>query len=66
MNLKKNYLYANSTSQRCPIKKKILIEDFFHLPPVTTTLVAKQHWWQTLSFEYLREFVKKFETALMV
>jgi hypothetical protein len=35
-------LYVNSTNRRCP-KKKIkscLIEHFFHLPPVSTTLVA--------------------------
>ena len=32
-----------------------MIEDFLHLPP-----------WQTLSYEYLREFSKKFETTLMV
>jgi hypothetical protein len=40
MNLKKKiYLYANSTTQRCPkeIIKKFLIKDFFHLPPVSTT-----------------------------
>jgi hypothetical protein len=30
------------TTQRCPreIKKKFHIEDFFHLPPVSTTPVA--------------------------
>ncbi len=33
-----------------------MIEDFFNLPPVSTTP----------SCEYLREFLKKFETALMV
>jgi hypothetical protein len=62
MNLKKNYLYANSTSQRRrkEIKKKFLLDEFFHLPPVSTTPVAN------LSCEYLREFSKKFETALMV
>ncbi len=32
-----------------------MIEDVSHLPPV----------WCTLSCEYLREFSKKFETALM-
>ncbi len=37
-----------------------MIEDFFHLPPVSTTPVC------TLSCEYLHEFSKKFETALMV
>ena len=37
----KMYLYVNSTTQRCPNKifKTFLIEDFFHLPPVSTTLV---------------------------
>ncbi len=43
MNLKKNiYLYANSTTQRCPKENKeiFLIEDFFHLPLVSTTLVV--------------------------
>ncbi len=52
---KKIYLYAYSTTQRCPkeIIKIFLIEDFFHLPPVSW------HQWQTLSCEYLREFSKK-------
>jgi hypothetical protein len=43
MNLKKKiYLYANSTTQRCPkeIMKIFLIEDFFHLPLVSTTPVV--------------------------
>jgi hypothetical protein len=43
MNLKKKiYLYANSTAQKCPkeIIKIYLIEDFFHLPPVSTTPVV--------------------------
>ncbi len=44
------YICANST---------VLL--IFHLPPVTTT----PHRWCTLSCEYLREFSKKFETALM-
>ncbi len=30
-----------------------MIEDFLHLPPVSLTR------WQTLSWEYLREFLKK-------
>jgi hypothetical protein len=45
--LKKNlkakiYIYVNSTTQGCPIKiiKIFLIEDFFHLPQMSTTLVA--------------------------
>jgi hypothetical protein len=37
-----------------------MIEDFFHLPRVPTTPGC------TLSCEYLSEFLKKFETALMV
>ncbi len=38
----KSYLYVNSTTQRCSKKiiKTFLIEDFFHLPPVSTTPVA--------------------------
>jgi hypothetical protein len=38
----KLYLYVNSTTQRCPNKiiKTFLIEDFFHLPPVSTTPVV--------------------------
>jgi hypothetical protein len=42
-NLKaKMYIYVNSTIQRCPNKviKIFLIEDFFHLPPVSTTPVV--------------------------
>ncbi len=41
-NWKKTYLYANSTTQRCPreIIKKFQIEDFFHLPPVSLTPVT--------------------------
>ncbi len=48
INLKKNYLYANSTTQRCPKEtiKNFLIEDFFHLPLVSLTPVA------TLNCEY--------------
>ncbi len=54
MNIKaKMYINVNSTIQRCPNKiiTIFLIEDFFHLPPV--------------SCEYLREFSKKFEKVLM-
>jgi hypothetical protein len=38
----KNYLYANSSIQRCPkeIMQIFLIEDFFHLPPVSTATVV--------------------------
>ncbi len=59
VNLKaKIYIYVNSTTQSCPNKiiKIFLLEGFFHVPPVS----------QTLNCEYLREFSKKFETALMV
>jgi hypothetical protein len=36
------YIYANSATQRCPNKiiKIFLIEDFFHLPPVSLILVV--------------------------
>jgi hypothetical protein len=39
---RKIYRYANSTPQRCPkeIMKNFLIEDFFHLAPVSTTPVV--------------------------
>ncbi len=43
VNLKaKVYIYVNSTIQRSPNKiiKIFLIEDFFHLPPVSTTSVV--------------------------
>ncbi len=43
VNLKaKMYIYVNSTIQRCPNKiiKLFLIEEFFHLPPVSTTPVV--------------------------
>ncbi len=43
VNLKaKVYIYVNSTTQRCPNKiiKIFLLEDFFHLPLVSTTLVV--------------------------
>jgi hypothetical protein len=43
MNLKKKIdIYVHSTTQSCPNKiiKIFLIEDFFHLPPVSTTLVV--------------------------
>ncbi len=38
----KIYIYVNSTTQRCPNKiiKIFLQEDFFHLPPVSTTPVV--------------------------
>ncbi len=43
VNLKaKIYIHVNSTTQRCPNKiiKIFLLEGFFHLPPVSLTLVA--------------------------
>jgi hypothetical protein len=43
MNLQeKNYLNANSPIQRCPKEKMktFLIEDLFHLPPMSTTQVV--------------------------
>ncbi len=61
VNLKaKIFIYVNSTTQRCPntIIKIFLIEDFFHLPPVSATPVVH--------LEYLREFSKKFEMAVLV
>jgi hypothetical protein len=36
--------------------KIFMIEDFFHF---------QRHWWCTLSREYLREFSKKFEMAVI-
>ncbi len=63
VNLKaKIYIYVNSTIQRCPNKiiKKFLIEDFFICHR------CQQNRWSTLSCRYLRDFSKKFETALMV
>jgi hypothetical protein len=52
-------LKAKSTSQRCPNKiiKTFMIEDFFHLSPVSTTPVV--------NLEPLSKFSKKFEMALM-
>jgi hypothetical protein len=43
VNLKaKIYIYVNSSTHMCPNKiiKIFLIEDFFHLPPVSTTTVV--------------------------
>jgi hypothetical protein len=43
VNLKnKVYLCVNSTAQRCPknLIKTFLMEDFFHLPPVSMTTVV--------------------------
>jgi hypothetical protein len=57
MNLKKKiYLYDNSTTQRCPkeVMQFFLIEDFFHLPPVSITPVV---------YLELREFSKKIQNG---
>jgi hypothetical protein len=57
VNLKaKTYIYVNTTIQRCPNKiiNIFLIEDFFHLPPVSMTPVV--------SLE-LRIFSKKIRNA---
>jgi hypothetical protein len=61
VNLKeKIYLYVNSTTQRCSKKiiKTFLNDDFFHLPLSSTTPLVN------LELR-IREFLKKFETALM-
>ncbi len=49
-------------TQRCPnkLKKTFLIEDFFHLPPVTATQVGAS-WAANISANYW----KKLKTALM-
>ncbi len=49
------YIYANSTTQRCPkeIMQIFLIADFFHLHR------CQRRRWCTLSCEYLREFSNK-------
>jgi hypothetical protein len=63
MNLKKKiYLYANSTTQRCP--KEIM--KTFLLKIYSICHGCQQHCWCNLSWEYLHEFSKKSETALMV
>jgi hypothetical protein len=57
-------LFVNSTIPKgVPNKiiKNFLNEDFFHLPPVSTTPVE-----HALSCRDLREFSKKFEMALVV
>ncbi len=58
----KIYIYVNSITQRCPNKiiNIFLLEDFFHLPPVS------RHRWCNLSRKYLRKFSKKFEMAEVV
>jgi hypothetical protein len=63
LHLKKNLKNKISKTQKCPnkiFKTFFLIEDFFRFPPVPTTPVVH------LELRYLRKFLKKFETALMV
>jgi hypothetical protein len=63
VNLKeKIYLYANSSTQRCSkeIMKIFLIEDFFHLLPVSMSPVVH------LELRISPRIFEKFETALMV
>jgi hypothetical protein len=63
VNLKaKIYIYVNSTIQRCPNK----IIKFFRLKIFFICNRCPRHRWSTLSCEYLREFSKKLETALIV
>ncbi len=63
LNLKeKMYLYANSTTQRCPRE----IMKIFDWRFLSICYWCQRHRWCTLSCEYLRKFSKKFETALMV
>jgi hypothetical protein len=54
---------STSTIQRCPNKiiKIFLIEDFSHLPPVSTTPVVNLE----LRISPRKNFSKKFETVLM-
>jgi hypothetical protein len=62
VNLKvKIYIYFSSIIQRWPNKiiKIFLIEDFFHLPPVSLTLVAN------LELRISPRISEKFETVLM-
>ncbi len=58
----KIYIYVNSTIQRCSNKiiKIFLIEDFFHLPPVSLTPVVNLE--LRISPRLLE---KKFEMVLM-
>ncbi len=63
VNLKeKTYLYVNSIARSCSKKiiKTLWLKIFF------ICHWCQRHQWCTLSCEYLREFSKKFETALMV
>ncbi len=63
VNLKaKIYIYVNSTTQRCPYK----IIKIFCLKIFSICHRCRWHRWCTLSREYLREFSKKFEMAVMV
>ncbi len=61
-NLKaKIYISVSSTTQRWPNK----IIKIFWLKIFSICHRCRWHRWQTLSCEYLREFLKKFETVLM-
>jgi hypothetical protein len=57
----KMYIYVNSAIQRCPNKiiKIFLIEDFFHLPLVSTTPVVN------LELQIFPRIFEKFETVPM-
>jgi hypothetical protein len=55
------YLYINSSTQRCSKKiiNTFLIEDFFHLPPVSTTTEVN------LELQTSPRILEKFETVLV-
>ncbi len=58
----KNYLYVHSITQRCSVKKlTFLIENFFHLSPMSTLVVHLELWISKKNFQK-----KKSKTALMV
>jgi hypothetical protein len=58
---KKIYLYVNSTTQKCPNKKikTFLIEDFFHLPLVSTAQQVQ------LELQIFPRIFEKFEMAIL-
>ncbi len=58
----KIYIYVNSTTQSCPDK----IIKFFWLKIFSICHLCQRHRWCTLSCEYLREFSKNLQMALMV
>ncbi len=57
----KIYIYVSSTTQRWPNK----IIKIFWLKIFSICHRCRWHRWQTLSCEYLRKFLKKFETFLI-